>query len=122
MDNQKKRGPRSLSYSMKQLMEDMKNDDETGRELEQAFRRGYAHGSATVITAMLEMLRRGISLEVAVAMCEAFECDINQWRRGELGSTPPDFIVGAYIKRVYEEKHRQAKEDDYDEYSDGIEE
>jgi hypothetical protein len=70
MDNQKKRGPRPISHAMNELMEDMKNGDGIWHELEQAFRRGYA----TVVTAMLDMLQRGVSIEVAVAMCEAFEC------------------------------------------------
>lgn len=112
MNNQEKHGPRPIGHAMARYMEELKNGDPVGRELEQAFRRGYAHGAATGISAMIEVLHQGISLDDVVAMSNAFEADLDQWRRGELGSRPPEFVVAPYLKRIQENrKLRQGRED-----------
>jgi hypothetical protein len=99
--------------TMEQLMNEIiAGGPETAKELEQAFRRGYAHGAETVISAMLEILQKRTPIETVIAMCNAFQYDVDRWRRGELeGSTPLGFAVRAYVMRVYEQKN----EDEYQE-------
>ena len=83
---------------MEQLMSKILAEGPEGAiEREQAFRRGYAHGAETVISAMLEILQKRTSIETVIAMCNAFQYDVDRWRRGEISeSMPPGFVVRAY--------------------------
>ena len=90
----------SMSESVKEFIDDMKEGGKHTQDAERSYYSGYAHGADMAISGMFDAIRLGLSISDLVAVANAYKRDLELWMRGDIPQ--PQFNVLYYLSRVRE--------------------